>query len=188
MIALVLFFIFNLNTYLSFLAVVFGFFISINLLNSGLHSFNSYTKIDPYIKATFITLDSFSVLKLGLIHGIAKLPDSIPFFIVVIYVVVMKGVFVEDLVVCLLFLTGIVIVYAVFLFLATRGRNFFRILGDAAVEQVYYAAAGITSMGVAVALFWELFTAVNVTVVFIIVFAVIVGAGILIGFHRRIIY
>lgn len=187
-IILLLFFIFNTGTYLNFLAVLFGFFISVNLLNSGLHSFNSYTRIDLYLKAKFIALDSFSVLKLGLLHGIAKFPDSVPFFIPVMYVILVKGAYIEDLVMGLLFLTGIVAVYVVILLLAIKGRNLFRTFKTAAVEQLYFSVTGIAVMGVALVLFWEVFAAVNVVVVFIFVSVVIVGSGILIGFNRRIIY
>jgi cytochrome c biogenesis protein CcdA len=48
--------------FLHFLGILLGFAVALNLFNTGLHTFNSYTRVDNYIKAKFIYLDSFSVL------------------------------------------------------------------------------------------------------------------------------
>jgi hypothetical protein len=183
-----LFFIFNMSVYLHFVLALFGVAIFVNLLNSGLHSFNSYTKVDLFIKATFLTLDSSSVLKLGLLHGIAKFSDSVPFFFPVMCLVIARGSFSQDLVFFILFLTGIVLSYVIILSLAMARINLFKKFRTNLFNQLYFVFSGLIVMGCSVWLFWQVSDELNVYVGLIAVVAAIVITGMLIGFKRRIVY
>ncbi len=186
--AFCLFFVFDVVSPLHFVAVLLGFAISVNLLNSGLHSFNSYTNIDLYIKAKFITLDSDSVFKMGFLHGVAKFSDSVPLFIPLMYCVITRGAFTQDVILALLFCAGIILSYCILFVLALVQVNLFRTFRNELVSQVYFSAAGLVVMAASVWLLWGILDALNVGVAFVLTVIVVVASGVLIGFKRRIIY
>lgn len=186
--AFCLFFVFDVVGSLHFVAVLLGFAISVNLLNSGLHSFNSYTSIDLYIKAKFITLDSDSVLKMGFLHGIAKFSDSVPLFIPLMYFVITRGAFTQDVVLALLFCAGIIVSYCILFVLALVQINLFRKLRNEQVSLMYFSAAGLVVMAASVWLLWEILDTLNVGIALVLTVIVVVTSGVLIGFKRRIIY
>jgi cytochrome c biogenesis protein CcdA len=182
-----LFLVLDSGVYLLLAAVLLGFASAISLLNSGLHTFNSYTKIDLYIRAHFISLNSLSTLKLGFLHGVAKFPDSAPLFMGIVYLTALKGRFVYDTAVFILFLTGIIISYVVILLLAMAQINLFRPLSNQKLSQLYFASAGIGVMAVSILLFWEIVESLDIVVAFAAILLTLLAGGLLIGFKRRII-
>ncbi|MBU7014630.1 MAG: thioredoxin family protein [Theionarchaea archaeon] len=182
-----LFLILDSGPYLRLAAALLGFASAINLLNSGLHTFNSYTKIDLYTRTHFISFNSLSTLKLGFIHGFAKFPDSAPLFMGIIYLTALKGRFVYDTALFILFLSGITISYIVILLLAMAQINLFRFLNGQPLSQLYFAGAGIGVMSASVLLFWEIVESLDIVVAFATVFLALAAGGILIGFKRRLI-
>lgn len=187
-IAFCVFFVFSAEAVYQTVGAFFGFVIFLNLLNSALHSFNSYTRIDLYIKAQFITLEPASALKLGLFHGLGKFSDSVPFFIPVLYLIGSRGSLSQDVIVFVLFLTGIVIVYVLLLVLAIVQLNIFRRVGEEWVRQVYFSAAGLLAMAVSVLVFLEVMHEFNLRITFFLMVIIIVISGVLIGFKRRIVF
>ncbi len=186
-IVLCLFFVFGIGLF-SFLAPLLGIALALNLLNSGLHSFNSYTKIDLYIKAKFITLESSSVLKLGGLHGMLKFPDSVPMFLPLLYFVITRGKFSQDLILCVLFCTGIVVSYLVILVLAIVQINLFKTFRNERFSQLYFSVSGLFVMAVSVLLLWEIMNEIHLWIAVVCAVIVISISGVLIGFKRRIIY
>lgn len=168
--------------------VLLGFVISMNLLNSGLHFFNSYTKIDSFIKSKFMTLNAYPVLKLGALHGAVKFPDSAPFFIPLLYLAIIGGSLSKDFIIFGLFLFGIVLSYVVVLVLAIVELNLFRKFKDQLVNQLYFAMSGIAVMVISAQLLWEIMDELNMMVSLVLLGIVVCGSGILIGLKRRIIY
>lgn len=187
-IAFCLFFVFDVIGYLHFAAVLVGIVFSLNLLNSGLHAFNSYTRIDLYIKAKFITLEPASLLKLGGLHGLLKFSDSVPLFLPVMYLVITRGGLSQDFILCALFFIGIIVSYLVILVLAIIQVNLFRTFKDELVSQVYFSVSGLFVMAMSGLLLWEILDEVHVGAALTLTVAVVVVSGVLIGFKRRIIY
>lgn len=163
----------------------FGFVLSLSLLNSALHSFNSYTRIDLYIKAKIITIESTSALKLGLLHGIGKFPDSLPLFFPLLYIV--SGAFSSNLGALMLFFLGMAACYAVILLLAIVQINLFRKLAEG-ISQLYFFGAGLLVMTTSIFLFLEAADEFNFLIGLILVVLVTIVSGILVGFKRRIVY
>ncbi|MGC1121268.1 MAG: thioredoxin family protein [Candidatus Methanofastidiosia archaeon] len=182
-----LFLVLNSGPYLRLAAALLGFASAINLLNSGLHTFNSYTKIDLYIRAHFIGLNSLSTLKLGFLHGFVKFPDSAPLFMGIIYLTALKGRFVYDTALFVLFLVGITISYVVILLLAMAQINLFKPLSNQSLSQLYFTGAGIGVVGVSILLFWETVESLSIVVTFAAILLTLVAGGLLIGFKRRLI-
>jgi thiol-disulfide isomerase/thioredoxin len=182
-----LFLVLDSGVYLLLAAVLLGFASAINLLNSGLHTFNSYTKVDLYIRAHFINLNSLSTVKLGFLHGFAKFPDSAPLFMGIIYLTALKGRFYYDTALFILFLSGIIISYVVTLLLAMAQINLFKLLSNQSLSQLYFASAGIGVMGVSVLLFWEIVESLNIVVAFAAIVLTLIAGGLLVGFKRRLI-
>ncbi|MGD2250781.1 MAG: hypothetical protein PVF58_20480 [Candidatus Methanofastidiosia archaeon] len=174
--------------FLHFLGILLGFAVALNLFNTGLHTFNSYTRVDNYIKAKFIYLDSFSVLKLGVIHGVGKFPDSVPFFIPFLCVTIMNASFVQGLFWVILFSAGIVTSFVIVLLLAILQYNIFRKFESQIVNQIYFCAAGGVTIMCTVWLFWELLDKITAHIAFILILLVIMVSGVLIGYKRRIVY
>ena len=183
---LCLFFIFEID-FLNFVAVFLGFVLSINLLNSGLHSFNSYTRIDLYIKAKFITLEPLSVLKLGFLHGVVKFPDSVPFFLVLLWLVITRGSLSEDVYMGLLFFTGIVISYFLVFVMAIVQVNLFRTFKEDLLSKLYFSISGISVMGVSLWMLWEIRDDISIWIGVVVAAVIIVVSGVLVGFKRRIV-
>ena len=181
-----LFFIFEID-FLNFVAVFLGFVLSINLLNSGLHSFNSYTRIDLYIKAKFITLEPLSVLKLGFLHGVVKFPDSVPFFLVLLWLVITRGSLSEDVYMGLLFFAGIVISYFLVFVMAIVQVNLFRTFKEDLLSKLYFSVSGISVMGVSLWMLWEIRDDISIWIGVVVAAVVIVLSGVLVGFRRRIV-
>lgn len=171
-----------------FVAVLLGIVVSLNLLNSGLHSFNSYTRIDLYIKTKFITLGPFSVLKLGLLHGIAKFSDSVPMFLPLMYIIITEGAFIQDLGLFLLLCTGIILSYAVILLLAIVQINLFKKFKNERISQVYFCVSGLSVMAVSLLLLWEILEEAHILTALILTVLVTVVSGVLMGFRRRVVY
>lgn len=186
--ALIAFVILSSTPMFHVLGIVLGFAIALNLFNTGLHVFNSYTRIDKYIKSKFMYLDAFSVLKMGVIHGIGKFSDSVPFFIPAVCLAIVTGSFFQSLFLFILFYAGIVVSFVVLLVLALLRFNIFRWFESQLVTQVYFFAAGGTTMGVSVWLFWVLRDIITVRITFFLVLILIIFSGILIGHNRRIVY
>ena len=171
-----------------FLAVLLGLAVSVNLLNSGLHSFNSYTSIDLYIKAKFIALDAGSVLKLGFLHGIGKFSDSVPLFVPLLFLGITRGHFLQDFILVVLFCAGIIVVYVILLVLAIMQINLFKKLKEESFSKVFFSASGLVVITTSVWLLWEILGEVAVGVAVVLTLVVIAVSGVLIGFKRRIIY
>lgn len=183
----VLFLILNDGDYARLAAAVLGFACAINLMNAGLHTFNSYTKIDLYIRAHFISLNSLSTLKLGFLHAVAKFPDSAPLFMGIIYLAALKGKFVYDIGLFILFLTGITVAFVLVLLLAMAQISSFKSLSSQSLSKLYFTSAGIGVMCVSILLFWETVESFNIIVAFVIVLLALAAGGLLIGFKRRLI-
>lgn len=187
-VAFCLFYVFNSIYSLHIVVVFLGFVLSINLLNSGLHSFNSYTRIDLYIKAKYITLEPRSVVYLGFLHGFLKFADSVPLFIFLMWLVITRGSFADDLIVVLLFCAGVVILYFIMLTMAIAQINLFRQFKDSFASQIYFSLAGFAVMAGSLWLLWEIRNEIVVWVAVILTVVVAGLSGILIGFKRRIVY
>ncbi|MBU7017705.1 MAG: thioredoxin family protein [Theionarchaea archaeon] len=181
-----LFFIFEID-FLHFMAVLLGFVLSLNLLNSGLHSFNSYTRIDLYIKAKFITLEPQSVLKLGFLHGLVKFSDSVPFFLVLLWFIITRGSLSEDIYVGLLFFLGIVLSYFLVFAMAIVQVNLFRTFKEELLGKIYFTVSGIAVMAISLWMLWEIQDEISIWTGVILAAAVIVVSGVLVGFKRRIV-
>jgi glutaredoxin/cytochrome c biogenesis protein CcdA len=183
---LCLFFIFEID-FFHFVAVLLGFVLSLNLLNSGLHSFNSYTSIDLYIKARFITLEPQSVLKLGFLHGVVKFPDSVPFFLVLLWLIITRGSLSEDVYMGLLFFAGIVISYFLVFVMAIVQVNLFRAFREELLSKFYFSVSGIAVMAASLWLLWEIQDEISIWTGVVFAAVVLVVSGVLIGFKRRIV-
>ena len=181
------FLIFSIKIVYQTTGALFGFVIFLNLLNSALHSFNSYTRIDLFIKAQFITLEPASVVKLGLFHGLGKFSDSLPLFFPVLYLVIVRGSFFQDVSICVLFFLGIVIIYVLLLVLAIVQLNLFRRLSGGQVSTLYFLATSFLVMIVSVFFFLEVLPELNLWMTLFLVVVVTVVSGVLIGFKRRIV-
>ncbi len=183
---LCLFFIFEID-FFYFVAVLLGFVLSLNLLNSGLNSFNSYTRVDLYIKAKFITLEPQSVLKLGFLHGVVKFPDSVPFFLVLLWLVITRGSLSEDVYMGLLFFAGILISYFLVFVMAIVQVNLFRTFKEDLLGKFYFSVSGISVMGVSLWMLWEIRDEISVWIGVVMAAIVIVVSGVLVGLKRRIV-
>jgi hypothetical protein len=173
--------------FLHFVAVLFGVVISVNLLNSGLHSFNSYTNVDLYMRTHLIRLEPDSVLKVGFVHGVAKFSDSVPMFLPLLYLIITRGSFAEDITQVLLFCGGIVLTYCTLFALALVQVNLFRIFREELASQLYFSVSGLLVMATSVWLLWEILNSIDVGPALILTVMVVVISGALIGFKRRII-
>lgn len=175
------------SAYISFLLPLLGFVTALNLLNSAFHSFNSYTRVDLFIKAKFITLSPGSMLNLGLLHGVGKFSDSAPMFVPMLYFVVREGSFSQDFLILVVFYAGVLLSYIMVFALAVVQLNLFRKFKDEVVGKVYFCGCGLVVMASSVFFFLEV-QELNVLVGTVMVLVVIIISGAMIGFKRRLVY
>ncbi len=174
------------SVYISFLLPLLGFVAALNLLNSAFHSFNSYTRVDLFIKAKFITLGPGSMLNLGLLHGVGKFSDSAPMFVPMLFFVIREGSFFQDLLILVVFYAGVLLSYSVVFALAVVQFNLFRKFKDEVVGRLYFCMCGLLVMTSSAFLFLEVLE-LNFLVGTVSMLVVIIS-GAMIGFKRRLVY
>jgi cytochrome c biogenesis protein CcdA len=183
-----LFFILTSLEFFSFLTVLLGTVVVINLLNSALHAFNSYTRIDLILRAKFTSFTSLSSLQIGLLHGIAKFPDSAPLFLVMVYLAITRGSTGQDIQILVLYLSGILLSYGTLLLYALFRVNIFRKFSHNRFMQVYFMSSAFFVLVTSVLLMWNIKTTVDTSLAILLTGIIMVISGVLIGFKKRIIY
>lgn len=183
-----LFFILTGLDFFSFMTVLLGMVVMINLSNSALNAFNSYTRIDLILKAKFISFTMLSSLQVGLLHGIAKFADSAPLFLVLVYLAITRGSTGEDTLILILYLSGILLSYCILMLYALFRVNIFRKFAHNRFIQIYFISSAFFVLVTSLMLIWEIKTTVNASLAILLTAIIIVISGVLIGFKKRIIY
>lgn len=183
-----LFFILTGLEFFSFMTVLLGMVVMINLSNSALNAFNSYTRIDLILKAQFISFSPLSSLQVGLLHGVAKFADSAPLFLVLMYLAITRGSAGQDTLILILYLSGILLSYCILLLYALFRVNIFRKFAHNRFIQIYFISSAFFVLVTSGILMWEIKTTVNASLAILLTGIIIMISGVLIGFKKRIIY
>ncbi|MBU7044662.1 MAG: hypothetical protein HXS47_13810 [Theionarchaea archaeon] len=172
----------------SFIVVLLGIVVGINLLNSALHAFNSYTRIDIILKTKFISYAPGSAVQLGFLHGIGKFSDSAPFFLVVVYLAITGGPIAPSLLLLLFYLLGILLTYGILLLYALFKVNVFRKFLGSGAKKGYFFPSALLVFTISSLLMWNIRSAVNTSLAISLTALVLILSGVIIGFKKRIIY
>lgn len=172
----------------SFIAVLLGIVVGINLLNSALHAFNSYTRIDIILKAKFISYTPGTAIQLGFLHGIGKFSDSAPLFLVVVYLAITGRSIVPSLLLLLFYLLGILLTYTILLLYALFRVNIFRKFLGSVAKKGYFFPSALLVFTISSLLMWNIRSTVNTSLAISLTALVLILSGVIIGFKKRIIY